>query len=237
MNLTTDTIKTFVVHFSCNGALRVQNNFLYTVKSIIQQVLRFWNSRMLLLKGRIIIFETLAISKIVYLVFLNVTPNSLIEELQKLQKTFVWHSWAKHVDISSKSINLQCSWLQKFLDENFHEWKIIPSHLINKYFTKSYKFHFIYFSHKLLIKFPECYRNILIQWSRSLFASFELPSCILSNMLWFNKHILIEKKIFFRYFSNKGLNVAYQLYVNNGNVKSWSSIKEEFGFNNFSNFK
>ena len=182
------------------------------------------------------------------------TVSTLIEELQKIQKTFIWHSSSpkishsalcnnfengglKHVNTSSKIISWQCSWLRKLYDENFHEWKIIPSHLINKYFTKSYKFHFIYFSHKLLIKFPECYRNILIQWSRSLFASFELPSCILSNMLWFNKHILIEKKIFFRYFSNKGLNVAYQLYVNNGNVKSWSSIKEEFGFNNFSNFK
>ena len=50
--------------------------------------------------------------------------------------------------------------------------------------------------------------------------------------------MLIEQKpIFFRYFSDKGLNLAYQLFDNNRNVKSWSSIKEEFGFNNFSNFK
>ena len=126
MNLTIDTIKTLVVHFSCNGAIKVQNNFLYTVKSIIQQVLRFWNSRLLFSEGRIIIFKTLAISKIVYLVFLTVIPNSLIEELQKLQKTFIWHcshpnishktlcnnfenGGLKHVNISSKSINLQCS--------------------------------------------------------------------------------------------------------------------------------
>ena len=41
----------------------------------------------------------------------------------------------------------------------------------------------------------------------------------------------------FRYFSDKGLNFPYQLFDNIGNVKSWSSIKEEFGFSNFSNFK
>ena len=59
----------------------------------------------------------------------------------------------------------------------------------------------------------------------------------MSNFLWFNKHILIEKKsIFFRYFSDKGLNFVYQLFDNNGSVKSWSSIKEEFDFNNISNF-
>ena len=60
----------------------------------------------------------------------------------------------------------------------------------------------------------------------------------MSSFLWFNKHIFIEKKsIFFRDFSDKGLNFVYQLFDNNGNVKSWSNIKEEFGFNNISNFK
>ena len=219
----------------------------------MQQVLRFWNSRMLSLEGRIIIFKALSISKIVYLTFLTVIPNSLIEELQKIQKTLIWHfshpkishktlcnnfenGGLKHVDISSKIISLQCSWLQKLCDENFHEWKITPPHFIIKYFGKSFKFRScLSFDPKLLIKFPEFYRNILFQWSSSLFASSELPSCILSNFLWFNKHILIEKKpILFRYFSDKDLNFVYQLFDNIGYVKSWSSIKEEFGFKNFS---
>ena len=74
INLTTDTIKILGVHFSYNSTLKVQKNFLDTVKSI-QQVLRFWNGRILSLEGKIIIFETLAISKIVYLVFLTVIPS------------------------------------------------------------------------------------------------------------------------------------------------------------------
>ena len=149
-----------------------KNNFLDTVKSI-QQVLRFWNRRILSLEGKIIIFKTLAISKIVYLAFLTVIPNSLIEELQKIQKTFIWHSsrpkishktlcnnfengGLKHVDMSAKIISFQCSWLRKLCDENFHEWKIIPSHLLNKYFGKSFKFYScLSFDRKLLIKFPK----------------------------------------------------------------------------------
>ena len=91
ITVTTDTIKILGIHFSYNDTLKVQNNFLDTVKCI-QQVLRFWNSRMLSLEGRTIIFKTFAISKIVYLVFLTVIPNSLIEELQKIQKTFIWKS-------------------------------------------------------------------------------------------------------------------------------------------------
>ena len=127
----------------------------------------------------------------------------------------------------------------KTYDENFHEWKIIPSHCINKYFGKSLKFlTCLSFDHKLLIKFPKFYKNILFQWSNSFFASSELPFCFLSNFPWFNKHILIEKmSIFFLNFSDKGLNFVYQLFDNNGNVKSWSSIKEEFGFSNITDFK
>ena len=128
---------------------------------------------MLSLEGRIVIFKTLAISKIVYLTFLTDVSNSLIEELQKFQKSFIWHSsrlkishktlctnfgngGLKHVDISSKSISLQCSWLRKLCDENFHEWKIIPSHLINKYFGKLFKFYPCFsFDPNIPIKFPE----------------------------------------------------------------------------------
>ena len=172
-------------------------------------MLRFWNRRIFSLEGRINIFKTLAISKIVYLAFLTIIPNSLIEELQRIQKMFIWHSSSpkishktlcnnfengglKHVDISSKIISLQCSWLRKLSDENFHEWKIIPSPLINKYFGKSFKFHScLSFDRKLLIKFPKFYKNIFFQWSNSFFASSKLPSCILSSFLWFNKHILI----------------------------------------------
>ena len=80
INLTTCTIKILCVHFSYNGTLRENNNFLDTVESL-QQVLRFLNSRMLSLERTIIIFKTLAISKIVHFAFLTVIPNSFIEDL------------------------------------------------------------------------------------------------------------------------------------------------------------
>ena len=97
-NLTTDTIKILRIHFSYNSTLKVQNNFLDTIKSI-QKVLRFWNRRILSLEIRIIIFKTLAISIIVYLAFLTVIPNSLIEGLQRIQKTFIWHSSRPHFSL------------------------------------------------------------------------------------------------------------------------------------------
>ena len=150
----------------------------------------------------------------------HTTALSKYKTISLIQKTFIWHSLRpklshstlynsfengglKHVDISSKIISLQCSWLQKLCDKNFHKWKIVPSHLINKCFGKSFKFYScLLFDCKLFIKFSMFYKKISPQWSSSLFALSELPSCILSNFLWFSLS-------FFRYFSDKGLNLVY----------------------------
>ena len=48
--------------------------------------------RQLTIEGRIVIFKTLAISKIVYLALLANTPNIKIDELEKIQKKFIWNN-------------------------------------------------------------------------------------------------------------------------------------------------
>ena len=104
----------------------------------------------------------------------------------------------KHVDISSKIISLSCSWLRKLCDENIHEWKIIPSHLINKNFGKLFKFYsYVCFDRKLLVKFPEFYKNILFQWSSSFlfFRTTFLYSVNKElNFLWFNHRWVNESQ-------------------------------------------
>ena len=104
------------------------------------------------------IFKTLAISKIVYLALITNVPKVIVEELQKIQKKFLWQNsrpkikhktlsntfetgGLKNVDINLKVISLQCSWVKKLYDENFHEWKIIPLHLICITFGQNFKFH------------------------------------------------------------------------------------------------
>ena len=41
-------------------------------------------------QGRIIVFKTLAISKIVYLSLVIKARNDIINELEKIQKRFIW---------------------------------------------------------------------------------------------------------------------------------------------------
>ena len=212
---------------------------------------------MLSLEGRIIIFKTLAISKIVYRTFLTAIRNSLVEELQRIQKrlygtrhvqkvvlkhyvTIFKKGGLKQVYIPSKNFSLQCYWFRKLCDENCHEWKMILSHFISKYFGKSFKFHLcLCFDCELLIKFPEFYKNILFKIVALFFS--ELPSCILSNFLSFDKHISMEKQyhlfsLFFWQRPNFCLPIIW-LFDNNEIIKPLSLGAVYFGFNNTFNFK
>ena len=85
--------------------------------------------RNLTVEGKITIFKTLAISKIIHLSLAINVPMEIINELNKMQKEFIWNGnnakikpstlcnkyengGSKNVDILSKVISLQCSWIK-----------------------------------------------------------------------------------------------------------------------------
>ena len=47
----------------------------------------------------------------------------------------------RNVDIFSKVVSLQCSWIKRLFDNNFHQWKLIPLYLIRQYLVKNFIFH------------------------------------------------------------------------------------------------
>ena len=77
--------------------------------------------------------------------------------------------WTKNfdmqLDIFSKVVSLQCSWIKKLFDNNFHQWKIVPLYLILQYLGKSFKFHSnLEISNSILSNFPKFYKEIFIKW-------------------------------------------------------------------------
>lgn len=62
--------------------------------------LKTWRMRILTLAGKIVVFETIAISEIVYLSITTKIPTEIIFE--KIQKRFIWPTKAKiEIDIIS----------------------------------------------------------------------------------------------------------------------------------------
>ena len=90
------------------------------------------------IEGKIVVFKTLALSKLVYLALLTAIPNHVTDEAAEIQKSVTWHDSSpkithetltmefkaggiKSVDIRFKFVSLQCSWVKKLYDDCFHE--------------------------------------------------------------------------------------------------------------------
>ena len=66
----------------------------------------------------------------------------------------------------------------------------------------------------------------------------EIPSCILSQFLWYNANIQIDKtSINFSRFSEKNVNYVSQLFNNNGSIKKWHKFKTEYNLHQNSYFQ
>ena len=81
--LNIDTLKIFGTHFSYNEKLKEEKNFYYTVTDT-QRVLKTWKMRKLSLEGKIVIFKTIAISKIVFQSFITTAPKHIVNEFKKI---------------------------------------------------------------------------------------------------------------------------------------------------------
>ena len=73
IDLRNEAIKILGVYFSYNQEIKDDKNF-YNIIANIQGALNLWRIRNLTLEGRIVLFKTFAISKIVFLALLTKIP-------------------------------------------------------------------------------------------------------------------------------------------------------------------
>ena len=76
VNLKNNTIKILGIHFSYNKSLENDENYRrYIIK--IEKLLKLWRMRQLKIEGKILIFKTLAISKVVDLALVKLKQTAL----------------------------------------------------------------------------------------------------------------------------------------------------------------
>ena len=88
--LRNEAIKILGIYFSKNQKIK-DDKKVYNFISNIQGVLNLRKIRNFTLEGRIIVFKTMAISKIVCLALLTKIPFQLVKQLEKIQKYFLWN--------------------------------------------------------------------------------------------------------------------------------------------------
>ena len=90
VNLTKDKILTLGVYNSYDVLLAEKYNLLNLI-SFVKGCLKTWKYGGLTLGGRIQILKSLALSKIVYIGTMTDVPKQFIEQLNSLQKDFIWN--------------------------------------------------------------------------------------------------------------------------------------------------
>ena len=220
-----------------------------TVVKKITEVLNVWKCQKLCLLGKIIIFKSLAISKIVYISSIIPVPDYILTELSKIHKDFIWDSkrakikhsaiindfdsgGLKYVDIRAKFNSLQLAWVKRYFDNNFHPWKLIPSYLFNKIsphcsiFYPNFSLQDIPFT-----RFPPFYENLLRLWSNFAYSTPLTASSILSECIWNNCNILIDNKpispLIFGNSINKPFFIA-NLFDDSGKITPWESFSNTY---------
>ena len=81
VDLTSDALKILLVHFS-DGETSDGKNFFEVILDI-QNNLKSWRIRSLTIEGKISVFKSLVLSKVVYFALLTVVSNHFINELIK----------------------------------------------------------------------------------------------------------------------------------------------------------
>ena len=238
-----------MIHFrSFLDSNRIKANFKRHIIKI-EEILRIWRMRDLSVAGKITVFKTLAISKIVHLAILKTIPNSIIKEQSKIQKEFIWktrnpktkygtlckkyaNGGIKNVDIMCKVVSLQCSWITRLYNNNSHNWKIIPLHMITQKLGKKFLFHSnLDLKPKQINHLAQCYQEIFRKWSRNLSVSPNIPST--TQVIWFNKHIKIDNKsLCNNSLANQGINHVGQRFNEDGMANTWLDIKTQFNLSN-----
>ena len=124
IHLTEDVIRILGIYFSYNKKLEQEKNFLNNIVKI-QNILKLWNLRNLTIEEIIIVFKSVAISKLIFLALVTEIPTTIINFLTKIHMKFIWkaknpkiknstlcndyeYGGLKNVDIFSKVVSLQC---------------------------------------------------------------------------------------------------------------------------------
>ena len=212
-----------------------------------------WNFRELTLAGKIQIFQSLALSKAVYVGTMTSPSRQFLDQLNLLKRNFIWdgkstkikHSTLigcyaeggyKDVDIESKFKSLKIIWIKRLLDDHFHPWKIIPNKLFA--FTGMFSvfcqnFKPSRYCAKRFSCFPKFYQELILFSENVCIEQPKDFQDIINQSIWNNKFILREgDSIFYPSLHGKGLLFIRDLLDETGSFLNWSLVKEKFSLRN-----
>ena len=117
--------------------------------------LSYGNYETLTLEGKILIFKTLALSKIIFQAFVTSIPIYIVTELEKIQESFLWKNSTSKIRHDTLCNDYKDGRLKN----------VDVRKKLSKTFGKSFIFHAnLSFKKKLIKSFQFFYKEILLNW-------------------------------------------------------------------------
>ena len=252
VDLNNQAVRTLGIFNSYDQDLVQKLNFLCNLKCL-SEVLQLWRGRGLSLSGKILVFKTLALSRLLYACTTKIPSKQLIDQLYVFHKNFIWdkkrpkikHSTLiadflerdyKDIDIKSKISSMKFSWRTRLLDSNFHPWKIIP----NKLFTVFGGLKIIFYPNLQLSKrcsknvdnIPDFYKELVYLWQDISSKKTEDALDISNEVLWNNRHVTRDgNSLYDESLIDKGIITIRDISNEIGELLSWSEAEQKFSLN------
>ena len=206
-----------------------------------QSILKTWKSRYLTIFGKITVIKSLALAKLNYCIMTLPTPEWFVKSVQRDINAFLWNDkpskikystaistyadgGVKLTDFDSFVKTQKVLWAKSLLDADQ-----ASAHYLQT-FIKMKLCHFLNCNldpAMIPIYIPFFYRQVLYAWFN--FKNIVGDSYIHKNVLWNNKHILIQKKnIFFKDWYDKGVIFLSDLMNEEGKIISYETFREKY---------
>ena len=90
----------------------------------------------------------------------------------------------KNFNLRNETTSIQCSWVKRLFEDDFHDWKVIPLFLIGKHFDNNFKFQNNFdINNGILSNFSSFYEDTFIKWINNYTAKPTLLFMILSEVI------------------------------------------------------
>ena len=221
----------------------VNSNYRYKLNCFID-VLKKWKCRKLTWFGKITVLKSIALSKLTYCISTLETPEWFTDEVKKAIVEFMWdgkpskikyqtaigdvsNGGLKLPDIHTFIVSQKASWVKRILNaENSHFLPYLSEFLPDMYFSDILSLNVD--ATQLSPDIPLFYLQMLHAWYQCNDNPDDVCD-ILTQVLWFNKNIMINKEcIFYKKWYQNGIRYVNDLINDYGKICNYEQFKAKY---------
>ena len=232
--------KALGIFFSNDGKVMYEKNFTNKLKEL-KRVLAMWGQRDLSIIGRIMVFKSLAMSKVIYQCNNLTVPDDFVKELEVLAFNFIWQykkdkvkrtaviadydrGGLKMLDVPSFIEAQKVMWIKRLLKPSTGSWKAYPKYIFNKMLGENSfqcDTNFKLWRNKI----SPFYMQLLETWEKTKEDPKQDPIKLRRQVIWRNKKILINnKEVLYKDWYENNIIILHDILKENGDFKSIEEI-------------